>query len=127
MPATTPNPNKVAGGAKSENGRSRFVKCDLNKEQKEHLKFWKEEAEYVDLMKWLNHMVTEGHTLSVKSADVGFLATLTGVQGPTSHVGMCLTARASTPENALYSLWFKDSEILHGSWVATDYRDELDL
>lgn len=119
MPATAPKPDK---------GPSvRYVRCDLNAAQKEALKAWAEDAEWKDLIAWLDSMVVRGHTVSVKGMDVGYQVNVTGVRPGSGHDGMCLVARASSPTNAIYSAWFKDTEVLHGQWPVDNSAENLDF
>lgn len=125
MPATT----SAAGKSKSEeNGKFRFAKCDLTDGMKADLKRWREDgAEPAALIEWISKRVASGHTLSIKGQEVGFMAILSGVREASGHVNISLTARASSPENALYSLQYKDELILKGRWEAVDWSSELDL
>lgn len=131
MPATTPNPVKVApsgnGHNKDGNAAPLYVKCDLNTAQKLMLVAWADELETVDLLGWLDHMILEGHVISMKAVDFGFQASATGIRPPTAHVGKCLVARASTPVKALYSLMYKATMVLTGVWEATARNEELDF
>jgi hypothetical protein len=127
VPASTPNPDK--GKAKTpppENG-VRYVRCELNKAQKEQLAGWAEEAEDVDLLAWVHNRVSSGHVLSIRSEDVGYRATLTGMRESSGHLNQCLISRASTSVRALQSLWFKDEVLLSGAWPISGSADELDF
>lgn len=136
MPATTPNPAKSAA---ESNGNSKnhnmplFVDLSLTREQKEHLVQWIEETEWVDLLGWVDKMVEDGHTISIKPIiDAGvfqnaYIVSVTGTRLSASHVDKCLTARASTPQKALFSAMYRDTVILGGIWVVTDKRVDLDV
>jgi|ERR1035437_887580 hypothetical protein len=126
MPATTPRPKDSPGKRQNDEDRARFVKCDLNAEQKILLKTFGEELEDADLLKWLDDRVMNGHTISVKSVEVGWMCALTGMRESSGHVGKCLTARASTPTRALVSCMYKDNHVLQGLWPATGSLEELD-
>lgn len=119
MPATTPKPER--------NVTVRYVRCDLSAAQKDVLKAWAEEAEWRDLVAWVDSMVVRGHTISIKSMDVGFQVNVTGVRPGSGHDGACLVARASSPTNALYSAWFKDTEVLGGQWPIDNSAENLDF
>lgn len=88
---------------------------------------WAAEAEWRDLFAWVDAMVVRGHTISIKSMDVGYQVNITGVRSGSGHDGACLIARASSPTNALYSAWFKDTEVLAGQWPVENTADNLDF
>lgn len=125
MPATTPSPAKARG---DENGKFKFVKCDLDAAQKADLKRWIEiDATPEALLAYLERRVVGEHTLGLKSQEVGYMATLTGVREQSGHVNISLTARASTAGKALYALQYKDEIALKGHWEVADWANELDV
>jgi hypothetical protein len=125
MPATTPASGKDKPDKSDGN---RYVKCDLSDAAKADLKRWREEDASVEaLMKWVADKVTDGHTLGLKGQENGYMATLTGQREQTGHRGMCLIARGSTSESALYALQYKDAVVLRGKWEAVDRASEFDL
>ena len=121
----------VPGGNKSKadgNGGWKYVKCDLTAEQKGSLKYWAEnDAKMSDMLAWLDKRVAGGHTISVKSQEVNYHASVTGVRESSGHKDVALTAWGSSPSNALLALWYKDSEVLTEGWVALDKASEVDL
>ena len=125
MPATT------SGSVKPKNGddqKFRFVKCDLTNQQRDALRYWREQdADPQALLEWVDKRVADGHTIGLKSQEDGYMATLTGVRAASGHVQMCLTARSTKPTNALFALWYKDEEVLKGAWVAVSRFEEMDL
>jgi hypothetical protein len=125
MPATTPAPVKSKA---VENGKFRYAKCDLTPEQKGSLKYWKEQdADPGELLLWVDKCVASGHTVSVKSQEVNYVASVTGVRDASGHKDISLSAFGSSPANALFALWYKDEVVLKGVWVAVDRTADVDL
>jgi hypothetical protein len=77
-------------------------------------------------MAWIDGRVGLGHVISLKSADVGYMCSLTGERESSGHMGVSLVARASTPVRALRSCMYKDEMVLQGQWPATSRLEELD-
>lgn len=136
MPATTPNPNKQNSGTENGNGRGhmpQYVDLTLNERQKENLKQWIEDTEYIDLEKWIEARCADGDIISIKPIiDNGvfqsaFICSVTGTSLSTTHNGKCLTARASSAMKSLWSAMYRDTEILHGVWVVVDKRVDVDI
>jgi hypothetical protein len=127
MPKTTLNPIKAEIPATLNGKGPQFVKCDLNAEQKKKLAEWSEEAEDIDMLKWVTNMVTSGHTISVRCNEVGFQCSVTGAYESSGHMNKSLVARASTPLRALYAAWYRDEFVLQGHWVIVDRLTELDF
>lgn len=121
MPATTPKETPSKGPS------VRYVRCELNAEQKAHLKSWADAAEWVDLASWVDVMVSRGHTVSIKGLDVGFQVAVTGVRAGSGHDGMCLVARASSPMKALFAAWYRDEVVLAGVWPVDSSVENLDF
>jgi hypothetical protein len=128
MPATTPNPNKV-DPKQNGNAAPLYVKCDLSREQKELVKAWAEEVEYVDVVKWIEFHADDGQTLSVKHivGQDGYQASLTGNELSTNKKGKCLISRASTAWRAILGLMYKDTLVLEGQWTVMERQLDLDL
>jgi hypothetical protein len=126
MPKTTP---KAEAPAKAWDPKDapKFVRCELTAAQKALLTTWAEELEDMDLLKWVDSMVSNGHTLSIKSAEVGYQCSLTGVREASGHAGMSLVARASTPLRAVYGCMYRQSEVLKGPWPVTSALADLDF
>jgi hypothetical protein len=125
MPATTSAPSRFKA---DENGRNKFVRCELTAGQKVDLKRWRDDGASAEaLLAYLDQRVMSGHTWGCKGQEVGFMATVTGVRETSGHVGVCLAARGSTPSNALYALQYKDEVLLKGKWEVVDWASELDL
>lgn len=132
MPATTPRSKSASNPPKPTNGdwdrklAPRFVRCELNAEQKVLLAAWALEQEDVDLLRWIDDRIQSGHVLSVRSNEVGYQASLTGDREASGHAGVSLVARASTPLRALMSCRYKDELVLQGVWPAMGRLDDLD-
>jgi len=127
VPATTKKPTEQPAKTWDRKEAPKYVRCELNKEQKSALAAWAEEAEDVDLIKWLDGRIGSGHVFSLKSLSVGYQASLTGDREASGHYGVSLVARASTPLRALYSCWYKDEFVLQGVWPSAGSLDELDF
>lgn len=135
MPATTPNPAK-ADPVQNGNGRGhmpQFVDLQLTADQKQRLVAWIEETEYKDLEEWIEKRCSDGDTISIKPIVENnlfmnaYICAVTGSSMSTSHAGKCLTARASSAMKALWSAMYRDTEILHGIWVVSDRRVDVDI
>lgn len=135
MPATTPNPNK-SEPTQNGNGRGhmpQFVDLSLNVEQKARLVEWIAETEYKDLEAWIETRCSDGDTISIKPIIENnlfmnaYICSITGSSMSTTHGGKCLTARASSAMKALWSAMYRDTEILHGIWVVSDRRVDVDI
>src|SRR6185312_6341972 len=107
MPATTPRPKDAPDKKWDRKDAPRYVRCDLNVQQKEALRAWGGELEEQDLLKWIDGRVSLGHVISLKGADVGYMCSLTGERESSGHMGVSLVARASTPVRALRSCLYK--------------------
>ncbi|MGH9700428.1 MAG: hypothetical protein ACRD52_13360, partial [Candidatus Acidiferrales bacterium] len=79
MPKTTPRP---ASDATTFDPKSapKFVRCDLNADQKVLLQSWASEVEHQELLAWIETAVSRGHTISIRSNDVGYQCSLTGTR-----------------------------------------------
>jgi hypothetical protein len=129
VPATTPNPSPPPQrGRPNENGWTppAYLSIDLTNEQKERLKVWVTETEYIDMLKWLDDMIRVEHYLTIKTQKKAAYVALTGATFLSGHLNVCLTCRASTVEKALFGLMFRDTEITGGDWsraqsVVDDY------
>jgi hypothetical protein len=129
MPATTPNPAKAKGedSVKANGTGPQYVRCDLNKAQKEQLTLWHAELEEMDMCKWLYYKVERGHTVSLKCLEAGYQCSVTGTTEGSQHLNLCLIARASTPEKSIAGAMFRDTVILEGVWPASGRLDDLDF
>lgn len=127
MPKTEPKNTPAANELKSNGNGPLYVRCDLNAEQKRLLAEWTEQQEDMDLIKWVNTVVTLGHTVSIRSNQVGYQCSLTGTSEQNGHHNKTLISRASTPIRALYSVWYKDEIVLKGKWEVADRLAELDF
>jgi hypothetical protein len=129
MPATTPNPNPPPQrGKPNADGWTppAYLSIDLTNDQKDRLKVWVTETEYVDLLKWVDEQVQNDHYLSIKLQKKAAYVALTGATFKSGHLNVCLTCRASTVEKALFGLMFRGTEITNGDWsgaqnVVDDY------
>jgi hypothetical protein len=128
MPKTTPRAEAVTT-EKPWNPKDapRFVRCELNFDQKALLVTWAGELEDIDLLKWLEGRVMSGHTLSVRLNEVGYQCSLTGTREASGHVGMSLVARASTPLRALQGCMYRDELVLTAGWPISSLMSELDF
>lgn len=133
MPATTPKAEGTSAkaadkkeAAKLNGSGPRFVRCDLVKAQKEQLQSWAADEELVDTLAWLYNKVTSGHVVSLRSLDVGYQCSITGMTEASGHKDMVLIAKASTPERALMGARFRDEIVLVEGWPASNALAELD-
>lgn len=132
MPATEPRLKDANGqtvkSAKEANGRPSFVRLDLTSEQKDAMAHWAEELTDRDLMSLYIDSQVDGYVFSAKSLDQGYQASLTpAVSGAErANGGKCLVTRASTPERAMYSLFFKHTELLKKNWSTLSTATELE-
>src|ERR1035437_4525409 len=126
MPKTTPREEAALKSMDKNPSAPRYVSCDLSAAQKTELNSFIEESELGDLHQWAMDRVMNNHTLSIRVLDVGYQCSLTGSKGNTSHENTCLISRSSTPERALWSVMFKDTLILHGTWPITNRLEDLD-
>lgn len=134
MPATTPKGNGSPDdsrakkeAAKIAGNGPRFVRCDLVKAQKEQLQSWAADEELVDTLAWLYNKVINGHVVSLRSLEVGYQCSVTGMTEASGHKDMVLTAKASTPERALMGARFRDEVVLIEGWPSGDALAELDF
>jgi hypothetical protein len=126
MPKTTPREEAALKKLDANPNAPRYVSCDLDREQKESLLAFIADTEHIDLLAWIDYRVGSGHILSTKGLEVGYQASLTGTQHSSDHVNCCLISRASTPLKAIWSVFFKDQEILKGVWPVSNRMEELD-
>jgi len=126
MPKTTPKEEAKPASFDRSNKPS-FVRCELNKEQRALLVEWAESLEDMDLLKWIEHEVMRGHTLSVRANPVGYQCSLTGVTESSGHVGISLVARASTAIRAMQGCMYRDQMVLTDGWPVTDLVNDLDF
>lgn len=133
MPATTPNPNKPISNGNGQPYKPQFVDLNLTAAQKERLVEWIAETEYKDLEAWIEARCSDGDTISVKPIvennmfQNAYICSVTGSSLSTTHNGKCLTARASSAMKALWSAMYRDTEILHGIWVVSERRVDVDI
>lgn len=126
MPKSTPREEAVLKKEALTNNAPRYVTCDLTKAQKEGLTQFIDESDIESLIAWINYRVGDNHTLSTKGLDVGYQASLTGTAKCRDHAGECLISRSDSPSRALWSVYYKDSEILKGIWPVTNRIEDLD-
>lgn len=137
MPATTPKQKPFPDEATSNNGKEKsngynrptFVRCDLTADQKKELAQWANDLGGNDLLDYIMESVSSGYTLSLKEAEVGFQASLTQSKGAAigvKNVGKCLVTRASSAERALWSLYYKHTQILEKDWGSASQEQQLE-
>ena len=126
MPKTTPKEEAFLKKLDANPNVPKYVQCDLNKAQKEALLAFIDESDVEDLIAWIDMRVGDSHILSTKHLEVGFQASLTGMSNARDHGNVCLISRASTPSKALWSVYFKDSQILKGVWPVSNRLEDLD-
>ncbi len=136
MPATTPKPKPfpdLENGSKKENDngykRPTFVRCDLSSDQKNEMAEWANSRTADDLLDLISESTDEGYVLSLKPGEKGFQASLTQSQPIAVHVrngGKCLVTRASKPERALWSLYYKHTQVMVKDWSKGNEEYELE-
>jgi len=126
MPKTTPKEDAALKKMDANPNTPRYVSCDLNKVQKESLAAFIMDTDDEALMKWFTDRVVDNHSISVKCLEVGYQCSVTGQARHATHANICLISRASTPMKALWSCFYKDTEILAGFWPVTNRMEELD-
>lgn len=129
MPKTEPKPidRLPVDKAKANGNAPSFVRCELSADMKRQLEGWALELEDMDLWKWVCDMVTRGYTISIRSNEVGYQCSVTGVTESSGNKDKCLVSRASTPHKSLQSAMFKTTVILESLWPASRGLDELDF
>jgi hypothetical protein len=136
MPATTSKPKPFpeaaqSNGKEKSNGYQRpiFVRCDLSPDQKKELADWANKSRADDLLDHIVQSINEGYILSAKEAEVGYQASITQGKSPgigVPNVGKCLVTRASTPERALWSLYYKHTQVLEKDWGSASMEQQLE-
>lgn len=126
MPKSTPREEAVLKKMDANPNAPKYVQCDLNKAQKEALLAFIDESDVEALIAWIDLRVGDNHILSTKGLEVGYQASLTGNSHARDHANICLISRASTPSKALWSVYFKDSEVLKGVWPVSNRMEDLD-
>jgi len=101
--------------------RPTYLDISLSDPQRESLQVFMEEMERVDLIAWIGDKCATGHVVEAKGEEDHFYVRATGIPG-SEHAGLCLTARASTVEKALYALAFRDIVVLQGKWPTKGTR-----
>jgi len=129
MPKTEPKPDaaKADDKAKQNGTGPQFVRCDLSKAQKEQLIHWHSETDLEDAVKWLFQKAENGYVVSLRTNEVGFQCSVTGVYESSGNKDKCLIARATSAEKALYGAMFRDVVVLEGIWPSQGRLDELDF
>ncbi|HEY3620784.1 MAG TPA: hypothetical protein VGK96_28605 [Candidatus Sulfotelmatobacter sp.] len=123
---SNPEGKKFKAPAPTKTGSSEWVRpvyldISLSDAQRDALAVFITEMEYVDLFAWVGEKCAQGHAVEVKQEDEHIYARITGIPG-SEHAGLCLTARASTAEKAMYSLAYRDIVILSGGWPTKSTR-----
>ena len=136
MPATTSKQSRMPFDDKSEdktkgNGYERptFVRCDLTADQRKELAEWANAHNADDILDYINQSIEDGYVLSLKPAQSGYQASLTQSRPNAVHVpngGKSLVTRASAPERALWSLYYKHTQILEKDWSKGNTEAEMD-
>lgn len=137
MPKTEPRQKPFPEGEErngngNKNGeyiRPIFVRCDLTADQRKELAEWANARSSADLLDLVVESAQEGYTLSLKTAEQGLQASLT-MPGPAKigkhNAGKSLVVRASSPERALWSLYYKHTQILEKDWTQASADAQLD-
>ena len=126
MPKTTPREEAAIAKLDKSPNAPRYVTCDLSKAQKDALLEYIGDTDEEDLLRWIEDRVQYGHTLSIRSLDVGYQCSLTGSSRSTDHANMCLISRASSGIKAAWSVMYKDTVLLNGVWPVVNRLEELD-
>jgi len=98
-----------------------YLDISLDDTQRAALKVFIDEMERIDLLAWIGEKCATGHVVEAKGEEEHFYVRATGIPG-SEHAGLCLTARASTLENALYALAFRDIVVLGTKWPTKGTR-----
>lgn len=136
MPKTEPRQKPFPEAEEKSNGKQNgeyirpvFVRCDLTADQKAEMAQWANARSSADLLDMVIESASAGYTLSLKTADTGFQAALT-MPGPAKigvkNAGKSLVVRATKPERALWSLYYKHTQILEGDWSTATSDAQLD-
>jgi hypothetical protein len=132
MPATTPKDQSLEqsnGSKKNGNyGKPMYVRCDLSAEQKSKMQSWADDLEHDELMQLYDDCQSDGYVFSAKPLEQGYQASLTPAYGNAERTngGKCLVTRASTPQKALLSLFFKHSVLLSKNWQSLKDQQEFE-
>lgn len=135
MPATQPKrkpfPEVEEGKESNGNGYKRptFIRCDLTPDQKKEMSEWANNCNADDLLDRIVESIKEGYILSAKEADTGYQASLTQAKKAavgTPNIGKCLVTRATLPERALWSLYYKHTQLLEKDWSRGDEETSLE-
>lgn len=133
MPATTkklPFPEEKELSA--SNGMPRYVRCNLNDDQKKEMKEWANLSENSDLIDMMVSAINAGYVFSWKEATtngtVFFQSSLTMPKKEKiqSNSGMCLVTRASSAEKAVWSLFFRHEKVLEKNWSSLSSSEDLE-
>lgn len=127
MPKTTPREEAALKKLDANPNAPRYVSCDLNKAQKEALVAFIADTDDEALWKWVDFAVVSNHSISLKAIEVGYQCSVTGQARHATHGNVCLISRASTPIKALWSCFYKDTEVLGGIWPVSNRMEELDV
>jgi len=129
MPKTqqAPTPTEQKALAKLNGSGPQFVRCELSKDQKQQLIHWAHETDTEDAVKWMFQKAESGHVVSLRTNEVGYQCSVTGVFESSGHNNQSLVARASSAEKALYAAMFRDVVVLAGIWPVSNRLDELDF
>lgn len=135
MPATTPRqqpfPEADGKGKEKDNGYKPpvFVRCDLSADQKTEMAEWANGNGSDSLLEHICKSTEENYTLSLKAIEHGYQASLTqqkdaSVSNPNG--GKSLVTRASSPERALWSVYYKHTQLLKKNWSSASQAQELE-
>jgi len=126
MPKSTPREEAVLKKMDANPNAPRYVQCDLTKQQKESLTVYIQDTDLEDLLSWMCEKVSDNYSISMKSLDVGYQCSLTGTPKQSSNANVCLISRSSDPARAVWSVMFKQKELLPPIWPVSNRIEDLD-
>lgn len=126
MPKSTPREEAALKKMDQNSNAPRYVVCDLTKTQKESLTVYIQDTDLEALLDWMCQKVSDNYSISMKTVDVGYQCSLTGTPKQTSNANVCLISRSSDPARALWSVMYKQQELLPLIWPVSNRIEDLD-
>lgn len=126
MPKSTPREEATLKKMDANPNAPRYVQCDLTKQQKESLTVYIQDTDLEALLEWMCQKVSDNYSISMKSLDVGYQCSLTGTPKQSTNANVCLISRSSDPARAVWSVMYKQKEILPAIWPVSNRIEDLD-